>query len=288
MHRNFFISDPDALSVSRHGAGPSDPLLPLPEAEVAIVLAAVSGSMFEIGGDLTMLSAEPERLALIQSPDLLQMIALNLASVPLDLMSYAPKDEQPSVFLLREDKRQSMLAVFNWSDASRSHSLRLETLGFPADSKVSASDVLHPNVQAAVNGGTLALRDQPPHSVRLIRLVDESVAAAAPSLSANVPKATVIGEAVTVSASAAAAGVPALAFHWDFGDGITAGGAHATHAYSIPGIYTITVSAEGVDGISAKQSASISVGGAIDNNPRLEKSRRFVGDGSCPCGQREE
>jgi len=288
MHRNFFINDPDAFSVSRHGAGSSDPLLPPTEAEVGIVLAAVSGSMFEIGGDLTMLSGEPERLALIQNRDLLQMIALNRASVPLDLMSYAPKDEQPSVFLLHEDKRQSMLAVFNWTDASRSHSLRLETLGFPKDSKPGASDVLHPNVQAALNGSTLELRDQHPHSVRLIRLTDESVPAAAPSLSANVPKVTGIGEAVKVSACAAAAGVPALAFHWDFGDGITADGARATHAYSIPGVYTITVSAEGVDGISAKQTASISVSGAIDNNPQLEKNRRFVGDGSCPCGQRDE
>jgi hypothetical protein len=48
------------------------------------------------------------------------------------------------------------------------------------------------------------------------------------------------------------------------------------------------VTAEGVDGISGRQTASISIGGAIDNVPDLQKNRRFVEQGSCACGEREK
>jgi hypothetical protein len=286
MHRNFFINDPDAFAVSRHGSGPSDPLLSLPEAEVAIVLSAVSGAMFDVGGDLSMLSAEPERLALVKNHDLLQMVALSRASTPVDLMSYAPEDEQPSVFLLHEDGREAMLAVFNWSDTVRSHSFRLDALGFPTDGKVTASDVLHPDAVVALNARTLALSNQLPHSVRLIKLIGEAVAAAAPSLTVSVPKATDIGVAIRVSAVADVSGVPAVAFHWNFGDGISVDGAQATHAYTVPGVYTVTVTADGVDGIPAQQTASLTVGGTIDNEFHLEKNRRYVEPGS-DCSHRE-
>ena len=45
------------------------------------------------------------------------------------LMSYAPEDEMPSVFLLRESKRQSILAVFNWTEKERKYEFPLSELG---------------------------------------------------------------------------------------------------------------------------------------------------------------
>ena len=35
------------------------------------------------------------------------MIRLGKASIPLDLMNFAPEDAQPSIFFLKEDDRQS-------------------------------------------------------------------------------------------------------------------------------------------------------------------------------------
>ena len=118
MHRNFFIDDPDAFTVSRQLLEERTIQAPLTlsEAQVSIVLAAVSGGMFEIGDDLTILGSDKERLALVKNPDLLAMVKLGRASLPLDLLTYTEKDEQPSIFLLREDQRQSILAVFNWTE----------------------------------------------------------------------------------------------------------------------------------------------------------------------------
>lgn len=57
MNRNFFVSDPDAFSVSRqvlkdqvwHGG---DAPVTLDEAKTSIVISAIAGGMYEIGDDL--------------------------------------------------------------------------------------------------------------------------------------------------------------------------------------------------------------------------------------------
>ena len=73
MHRNFFVTDPDAFTVSRQLLEERTIEAPvtLNEAEVSIALAAVSGGMFEIGDDLPTLGSDPERVALVKNPDLL-------------------------------------------------------------------------------------------------------------------------------------------------------------------------------------------------------------------------
>ena len=128
MQRNFFVSDPDAFTVSAqtvkdhewHGGNVS---LTLDEAKSSIILSAVAGGMFEIGDDLPALGASPERLALLKNRELLNAVKLGKAFTPVDLMSFDPEDEQPSIFVLKEDARQSLIAIFNWTDSSRSHRL---------------------------------------------------------------------------------------------------------------------------------------------------------------------
>lgn len=116
MNRNFYITDPDAFTVSKQTVpdrgwhGNKLPLT-LDEAESSIALSAVSGGMFEIGDDLPTLGASPERLALVHNPDLLDMARLGRAATPLDLMTYLPEDRQPSIFFLKEDPRQRILTV---------------------------------------------------------------------------------------------------------------------------------------------------------------------------------
>ena len=105
MNRNFYVSDPDAFTVSAQRIidqswhGGKKPLT-LDEAKVSVALAAVSGGLLEIGDDLPALQGSPDRLALMENQDLIDMVRLGRASVPIDLMTYAASDRQPSVFYL--------------------------------------------------------------------------------------------------------------------------------------------------------------------------------------------
>lgn len=182
MDRNFFVSDPDAFSVTRqlvtsrvwgHSATP----LTQDEAEVSITLSALAGGMYEIGDDMPALESEPDRMALIENRDLLKIVALKRAAKPLDLMTYRSEDEQPSIFWLREDKRQGMLAVFNWTERPRSHTFRLADLHLPVTHIYQAYDVFSHDLPLPLVRDEIRLANQPPHSVRLIKLVDTSVPA---------------------------------------------------------------------------------------------------------------
>ena len=110
MHRNFFVNDPDAFMVTNQyvvEGRRTEPSLSLGAAQASIALSTVSGGMFEIGDDMLILGSEPERLALVENPDLLSMAKVGRVHTPVDLMSYEPEDEQPSVFFLQQSKRQA-------------------------------------------------------------------------------------------------------------------------------------------------------------------------------------
>jgi hypothetical protein len=269
MHRNFFIDDPDAFTVSRQLLEERTIQAPLTlnEAQVSIALAAVSGGMFEIGDDLPVLGSDPERLALVRNPDLLAMAKLGQAALPLDLLTYADKDEQPSVFLLRQDQRQSILAVFNWTEQSSSHAFTFSDLKFATGHSYKLSDSLALDQAVAMDHETLRLENQPAHSVRMIKIIDTSIPAAAPSITFQLPTQARIGEEIKLSSIVSKNGVPALAYHWDFGDGVVADGAILTHAYTAAGNYTVRFAAEGLDGKPAEKTFSIAVSGPVILSP---------------------
>src|SRR5208283_1868427 len=177
MHHNFFTSDPDAFTVSRQLLEERTIQAPLTlsEAQVSIALAAVSGGMFEIGDDLPTLGSDPERVALLKNPDLLALAKLGRAALPLDLLTYADKDEQPSVFLLHEDQRQSMLAVFNWAGQPSSHTFTLSDLDLPAGRSYKFSDTFGQDQPLATDHETLRIDNQPAHTVKLIKIIDTSI-----------------------------------------------------------------------------------------------------------------
>jgi alpha-galactosidase len=280
MNNNFYVADPDAFMVAQHFVTDqtwpqSKTPLTLDEAEVSITLAAIAGGMFEIGDDLPTLGAEPDRLNLVRNADLLDMVRLRRAAQPLDLMTYSSEDEQPSIFLLHEDKRQSVLAVFNWTDHPRPHELKLEELGLTSKNSFTPSDVFHQDRQVALSGGILRIDKQVPHSVRLIKIVDSSVPPSTPSVSLQAPSQAQLGATVRVSAAVAADSAPALAYHWEFGDGISAEGPSADHVYTRNGVYKIVMKVDGLDGASATQSSSITVQGTIKTTYDIEHSRRY-------------
>ncbi len=282
MNRNFFISDPDAFSVSKEVEPQqtwheSKSGLTLNEAQVQIVLAALTGGMYEIGDDLPTLGADPERLALVENKEILDMNRLGRAAVPIDLMTFRPEDEEPSVYFLREDDRQSMLAVFNWSDRPLSHTFTLLGLELPASHPFRAYDVLDHDRAIAMQAGVLKLEDQPSRSVRLIKLVDDSIPAGAPEVKAQVPPSATTGKDMRLSASAEDSPVPAVFYHWNFGDGTEASGADVSHAYTVAGTYSVTLEVTGVEDISTRKTFPVKVAGSANTLFNLSRNRRYAG-----------
>jgi hypothetical protein len=287
MQRNFFVNDPDAFNVTathlmERANEPST--ISLGAAEASIALSAVSGGMYEIGDDMLVLGTEKDRLALVENRELLNMAKVGRASTPVDLMTYEPQDGQPSIFFLREDQRQAILTVFNWTNTVRSHTLRLADLGLPTGHTFAAADVLNENETITIGGGAVRLENQPPQSVRVIKLIDKSVAAAAPTVTAQVPTAANTGETITLSAitlsalsaQAETGGVPAVAYHWDLGDGTSADSPKVSHAYTSAGEFTIHLTVDGVDGVPAHKNFSVKVTGNLRAHSNLTDNRRFV------------
>ena len=265
MQHNFFLSDPDALTVSRqmieerHIQAP----LTLNEAEVSVALAAVSGGMFEIGDDLPTLGRDPERVALVTNPDLLQMVKLGKAALPLDLLTYRHEDEQPGIFLLREDSRQAMLAVFNWTEHPNSHTLSFSDLALSPGHHYRVIDVFRPEQQLAFDSTGLRINNQPARSVTLLKILDESIAAQPPSITAQVPATGKVGEDLGFAAAASENSVPALAYHWDFGDGVLTDGSTVTHTYTYAGSFRVHLRIEGVDGVSFEENYPVIISGSM-------------------------
>jgi alpha-galactosidase len=278
MNGNFFITDPDAFNItdtymvehSRERSSHS-----LAAAQASIALSAVAGGMYEIGDDLLVLSSEKDRLALVENRDLLNMAKTGRASTPVDLMTYEPEDGQPSVFLLRQSPRQSILTVFNWTDGPRSHSLSLTDVGIPVSSTLVATAVMDSSSTFALAGGAMRIENQPPQSVVVIKLVDTAAAKAAPTVTAQVPSQSKAGDTVAFSAQADPDGVPAIGYHWDFGDGTTSEGARLSHCYTRANDFTVHLTVDGPDDVPYEQSFSIKVTGELKPTPQLRANRRF-------------
>lgn len=265
MNRNFFVADPDAFTVSSQivrdqpwpdGQGQ----LSLDEARVSIALAAVSGGMLEIGDNLPALEGATDRLALIENRDLIDMARLGKASTPMDLMEYQAPDQQPSVFYLRESDRQSILTVFNWTEKPFTRTIHLSDLALAPSGRSTIADVLDQK-ELAFSSGSLSF-DQPAHSVRVLKIVDESVPPQAPSIVVHCPASATAGEDLDFSATATDA-EPVLSWHWDFGDGVHADGPRSMHAWTEAGDYDVHMKANGLDSLSAEKSCRVHVNGHL-------------------------
>ena len=100
--------------------------------------------------------------------------------------------------------------------------------------------------------------------------------AAAPLVSAAVPAEAEVGTELKFSAEARADGVPAISYHWDFGDGTEADRAAVTHAYTRADNYTVRLKVEGVDGMAAESGHSIIVKGLLSGHFDLPGNRRYI------------
>jgi len=170
MNRTYFISDPDAFMVT---AGEGRRTLSLDEAKVSIALSAVSGGMFEIGDILPSLDSQPDRLALIENPVLIEMARSGNASVPVDLMTYEQEDGQPSIFFLKSSGKQpdNILTVFNWTDKERVHNIQITSFGLNPGLTYKLQYVLDEKDPETCQKCTVNL-SLPPHSVRMLKITE--------------------------------------------------------------------------------------------------------------------
>jgi len=274
MDHNFFINDPgpvcvqsELTSTATEENGPPEPVS-LEHAQMSIVLSALwPGARFGLGDDLPNLGTEPDRLTLVTNPDLLQMVKLGRSARPLDLMTFQPEDGQPSIFFLREDARQSMLAVFNWTKQARSHVLHLADLGLASAHNYRLYNVLDQARPTTLENDAIHLDNQAAESVLLVKIIDETIASAAPTISTNSPELAEVLQDVRFSAQTTEESVPALTYKWDFGDGVTAEGAILNHTYTKSGTYTVRLIVDGVDGVATAKNLQIRVGGLMEIAP---------------------
>jgi alpha-galactosidase len=264
MNHNFYIADPDVFCVSNYRSqdprwGELEPVT-MEEAKAAITLSAMAGGMFEDGDDLPALGNESDRLALLTNPDLLKLMRLSRSATPLDLMSYAPEDRQPSLFWVRESQRQGMLAVFNWSESSRAHDIPLEKLGISGN-RLQSAEVFSASGVTRTSSGIHV--EQPSHSVRLIRLVDKSLPAAAPEIAIRSDSAAQVGQTVSFQIERQSNANPLLAYEWNFGDGTSSNGEQVRHTFTHPGSYQVSVDIETLDGVKAHAVQLVTVDGQL-------------------------
>ena len=267
MNRNFFVADPDAFTVSSQTVddhswhGGRHPLT-LDEAKVSIALAAVSGGMFELGDDLPTLGSSAERLALVKNTDLIDMARLGHSSTPVDLLTYEPGDKQPSVFLLKEDNRQSILTLFNWTEEERKRSIDFKSLGLKEPGAYQITEVFDGKPCCDDPSGSINFA-QAPHSVRMYKLIDKTTVGAAPAFDVHAETAAKAGETLTFTAEGTSAEEPVLACHWDFGDGVTLDGMKVQHTYTKSGAYSVHVTALGLDRVENSKMVPVTVSGTI-------------------------
>jgi len=280
MNRNYFVADPDALTVATQVVddqawhGGQKPLT-LDEAKVSIALAAVAGGMFEIGDDLPTLGSSADRLALVKNRDLINMARLGHASIPIDLMSYAPTDQQPSIFLLKQDKRQTILTVFNWTEKEQTRKIDLSNLGLKESGKYQIINVLDGGSCCGTESSSSLNFTQPPHSVRMLKLIDTTLPELPPAFEVNAVASGKTGDTLTFSATSSSEN-PVVNYHWDFGDGVALDGAEVTHAYTQPGTYTLQIVATGLDAVASSKSLKAVITGDVSTTFVPTEKQRLV------------
>jgi alpha-galactosidase len=242
-----------------------------------VALSAVSGGMFEIGDDLPTLGKSPDRLAWLKNTDLLDMVKLGRAAKPVDLLTYAKEDLEPSIYALKESSRQSIVAVFNWSESTQNHDLPLAELGLNPNHKYKSVEFLVPNAASTDVVGTLHV-SQPLHSVRLLKLIDTDVADQQPVAKITAAENGATGADVAFEAAPASSNNPVLQYRWNFGDGTTVDGQSVTHAFTRTGNYTVTLTTTGLDHASASAQTSVTITGSISTRFHGETQRRLSPD----------
>jgi len=69
--------------------------------------------------------------------------------------------------------------------------------------------------------------------------------------------------------------VPAVFYHWDFGDGTSDDGPSVIHAYTHAGSFIVRLKADGIEGVPFEKTFSVSSSGNIDTIFRPDHYQRY-------------
>lgn len=202
------------------------------------------------------------------------MVRLGRSSTPLDLMSYLPEDGQPSMFLLKESPRQSMLTIFNWTEQERTHTVTLASLRLSGTGSYTVDGVFDKNRVSFSESNPLVVA-QPAHSVRIFKIINAAVPARVPIVHAQHPSSGKTGETITFSAQLVSSTTPVVSYRWDFGDGVSLTGAQVSHAYTQANTYSVKLMAQGLDGLTAVDSFRLQVMGFISTKFVPAEKQRY-------------
>jgi len=182
-HGRLFDSDPDHLIVR--------PPLSIQEARAVASYVALTGGLWLVSEDLSSLG--PDRMALLQHPEVLNIIREGRCAVPIDLfeepslqMILTPMvvdiaewfglpiytgGRTPRLWSLERHDGSIVLGAFNWDDSGTSTEIRLDRLGLDPSATYQVRELWKGTVEDVSGRITLA---QPAHSVDLlvIRAVD--------------------------------------------------------------------------------------------------------------------
>jgi alpha-galactosidase len=104
---------------------------------------------------------------------------------------------------------------------------------------------------------------QKAHSVRMLRLIDNSVPAVEPVLDIRSASSAKAGESMTFAASASSVDAPVLTCRWDFGDGSGMEGKQVQHAFTHPGEYEVILTVTGLGATTSRKILKISISGDV-------------------------
>jgi hypothetical protein len=115
---------------------------------------------------------------------------------------------------------------------------------------------------------------QPPHSVRVLKIVDVHIPATAPAVTTDHPAAGSAGATLTFAAHSGS-GNAVLSYRWDFGDGVTLDGSEVHHAYTEPGEYDAHLTAAGLSGLSAEDHFHVRISGHMPTTFDPQNIKRY-------------
>jgi hypothetical protein len=151
----------------------------------------------------------------------------------------------------------------------------LRDLGLDASGSYELSDVLDSAQQVGLTNGSIDLNAQPPHSVRLLKISNRSVAAAPPAIVAHVPAEFPVDVETEFAAEPQDEQSTATIYHWHFDDGVTTDGRRVRHAYTLPGAHHLTLHVESADGAPYAKTFNVNVTGHVDTHFQPQNNRRY-------------
>ena len=167
-----------------------------------------------------------------------------------------------------------MLTIFNWTDQRHSHSIEFSSLGLPPSNRYTISNVLDGKAVAPPNPNSVVV-DMPPHSARVLKIVDMGVPARPPVIKVEHLPSVKTGATATFRAQPATSNDAVVTYRWSFGDGVTLEGPEVSHAYTKPGTYQVVVTAVGLGGLSTEESFRLTVSGSVSTRFVPAEKRRY-------------